>query len=202
MIYVNIAPIIWYSKHHNTVEVSSFGQGLLRLVSRQRWLSICGTSEMVLQRYFWKKVSCQELNYTYISGFHHLIHKTKQGVHKGTNMDEIYSRLGWILTSIYFPPLLLPSTVKIFEAPATLPLSFVAAPKTNYGTGGNTGLLKSWVTLKLVWFALAGRCCSRRGHDSPKKWAFPLPYFFSLFLLPLKMYFLVSSGRLLNPWAI
>ena len=35
---------------------------------------------------------------------------------------------------IYFAPLLLPSPVKIFEAPATLPLSFVAAPKINTNT--------------------------------------------------------------------
>ena len=33
-------------------------------------------------------------------GFHHLIHKTQQGVHKGTNMNERYSRLGWSLTAI------------------------------------------------------------------------------------------------------
>ena len=67
-------------------------------------------------------------------GFHHLIYKTQQGVHKGTNMNERYSRLGWSLTAIYFAPLLLPSPVKIFEAPSTLPLSFVAAPKTNPNT--------------------------------------------------------------------
>ena len=75
-------------------------------------------------------------------GFHHLMHKTKQWVHKGTIMNKIYSRLGWSLTAIYFAPLLLFSPVKIFEAPATLLLSFVAAPKTNPGTGGNAGLLK------------------------------------------------------------
>ena len=84
------------------------------------------------------------------SGFHHLIHKTKHGVHKGPNMNKIYSRLGWSLTAILFAPLLLPSPVKIFEAQTTLPLSFVAAPKTNPGTGGNAGLLKSWVMPKLV----------------------------------------------------
>ena len=50
---------------------------------------------------------------------------------KGTNMNEIYSKLGWSLRAVYFAPLLLPSPVKIFEAPATLPLSFVAAPKIN-----------------------------------------------------------------------
>ena len=37
-------------------------------------------------------------------GFHHLIHKTDQGVHKGTNMNERYSRLGWSLKAIYFCP--------------------------------------------------------------------------------------------------
>ena len=57
-------------------------------------------------------------------------------------MNEIYSRLGWSLTAIYFALLFLPIPVKIFEAPATLPLIFVAAPKTNTGTGGNAGLLK------------------------------------------------------------
>ena len=45
-------------------------------------------------------------------GFHHLIHKTKKGVHKGTNMNKIYSNLGLGLTEIYFAPLLLPSPVK------------------------------------------------------------------------------------------
>ena len=67
-------------------------------------------------------------------GFHHLIHKTQQGVHKGTNMNKIYSRLGWSLTAIYFAPSLLPSPVKIFEATTTLSLSFVAVPKTNPNT--------------------------------------------------------------------
>ena len=81
----------------------------------------------------------------------------KQGVHKGTNMNGIYSRLGWSLTEIYFASFLLPSPVKIFEALATLPLSFVVAPKINPGTGGNAGLLKYRATLKLVCFALAGR---------------------------------------------
>ena len=57
-------------------------------------------------------------------------------------MNKIYSKLGWSLTAIYFPPLLLPSPVKIFEAPVTLLLSFVLTPKTNPGTGGNTGLIK------------------------------------------------------------
>ena len=37
-------------------------------------------------------------------GFHHHIHKTDQGVHKGTNMNGIYSRLRWSLTEIYFCP--------------------------------------------------------------------------------------------------
>ena len=73
--------------------------------------------------------------------FHHLIHKIDQGVHKGTNMNEIYSRL----------------------------ISFVPAPKTKPGTGGNAGLLKSLAMLKLGCFALSGRCCYRRSHDSPKK---------------------------------
>ena len=30
-------------------------------------------------------------------------------------------------------------------------------------------LIKSWATLKLGCFALAGRCCYRSSHDSPKK---------------------------------
>ena len=42
-------------------------------------------------------------------------------------MNKIYSRLGWSLIAIYFALLLLPSLVKIFETPVTLPLSFVAA---------------------------------------------------------------------------
>ena len=56
-------------------------------------------------------------------------------------MNEIYSRLGWSLTEIYFASFL-PIPVKIFEAPATLPLSLVAAPKTNHGTGGNAWIIK------------------------------------------------------------
>ena len=84
-------------------------------------------------------------------------------------MNKRYSRLGWSLTAIYFAPLLLPSPVKIFEAPVTLPLSFVASPKTNPGTGGNAGLLKYQATLRLGFFALAGRYCFRRSHDSAKK---------------------------------
>ena len=51
-------------------------------------------------------------------------------------MNERYSRLGWSLTEIYFASLLLHSIVKIFEAPATLPLSFVAAPKQIPGQVG------------------------------------------------------------------
>ena len=39
--------------------------------------------------------------------------------------------------------------MKIFETPSTLPLSFVAAPKTNPGTGGHAGLIKYRATLKL-----------------------------------------------------
>ena len=39
-----------------------------------------------------------------LSGFHHLIHKTEQGLHKGTTMNGIYSRLGWSLMEIYFCP--------------------------------------------------------------------------------------------------
>ena len=84
-------------------------------------------------------------------------------------MNKRYSRLGWSLTEIYFAPLLLPSPVKIFEAPSILPLSFVAAPKTNPGTGGNAELLKSRATLNIGCFALSGRCCFQRSHDSPKK---------------------------------
>ena len=85
------------------------------------------------------------------------------------NMNKICSRLRWSLTATYFAPLLLPSPVKILEAPSTLPLSFVAAPKTNPGTGGNAGLLKARATLKLCCFALAGRFCYWRSHDSPEK---------------------------------
>ena len=59
--------------------------------------------------------------------------------------------------------------MKIFEMPSTLPLRFVAAPKTNPGMGGNEGLIESWATLKLDRFALAGRSCYRRSNDSPKK---------------------------------
>ena len=40
----------------------------------------------------------------WLGGFHHLIHKTYQGVHKGTNINERYSRLGWSLMAIYFCP--------------------------------------------------------------------------------------------------
>ena len=55
------------------------------------------------------------------------------------NINEIYSRIGWSLMAIYFAPLLLPSPVKIFEAPATLLLSFVAALKQNPGRVGTQG---------------------------------------------------------------
>ena len=59
--------------------------------------------------------------------------------------------------------------MKIFETSSTLPLGFVAAPKTNPGTGGNAGLIEYWATLKLDSFALAGRSCYRRSDESPKK---------------------------------
>ena len=80
-------------------------------------------------------------------------------------MNEIFSRLGLILTAIYFAPLLLPNAVKIFEAPSALLLSFVAAPKKNPGTGGNVGLLKSRATLNLGCFALTGCSCYQHSHD-------------------------------------
>ena len=59
--------------------------------------------------------------------------------------------------------------MKIFETPSTLPLGFVAAPKTDPGTGGNAGLIESRATLKLASFALDGRSCYRRSDNSPKK---------------------------------
>ena len=59
--------------------------------------------------------------------------------------------------------------MEIFETASTLPLGFVAAPKTNPGTGGNAGLIESRATLKLASFALAGRSCYRCSDDSPKK---------------------------------
>ena len=53
--------------------------------------------------------------------------------------------------------------------PSTIPLGFVAVPKTNPGTGGNAGLIESWAMLKLDSFALAGHSCYWRSDDSPKK---------------------------------
>ena len=95
--------------------------------------------------------------------------KHNRGGNKGMNTNEKCSRRGCSLTDIHFASLLLTSPVKIFEAPSTLPLSFVAAPKSNTGTGGNAGLLKYWATLKLGCFALAGCCCYWHNHESPKK---------------------------------
>ena len=83
-----------------------------------------------------ERIKC---TFYYKCGFHHLIHKTKQGVHKGKNINGIHSRLGWSLTAIYFATFLLPSPVKIFEAPATLRLSFLAAPKKILGRVGTQG---------------------------------------------------------------
>ena len=75
--------------------------------------------------------------------------------------------------------------MKIFETPSTFLLGFVAAPKTNPGTGGKAGLIEYRAMLKLDSFALAGRSCHLRSDDSPKNSGFQLPYNFRLFRLSL-----------------
>ena len=96
--------------------------------------------------------------------------------------------------------MLLPSPVKIFEAPSTLPLSFVVALKKNPGTGGNTGLIKSRATLKLGCFTLTGRSCYRRSDESQKNYHFNcLIIIFSFFVYSRSTFLLVSLVNVLVP---
>ena len=84
-------------------------------------------------------------------------------------MNGIYSRLGWSLTAIYFCPFSPPQSRENIRNAVHFTVRFVAAPKTNPGTGGNAGLIESRATLKLASFALAGHSCYRRSDDFPEK---------------------------------
>ena len=64
-------------------------------------------------------VSPPVLVLTATRGFHHIIHKTYQGLHKGKNMNERYSRLGWSLTEIYLCPFSPPQSRKHIRGAAT-----------------------------------------------------------------------------------
>ena len=70
-----------------------------------------------------------------LCGFHHLIHKKYQGVHKGTNMNERYSRLGWILTAIYSCPFAPPQSCENIRSAVHFTVKFYggASNKSRYG---------------------------------------------------------------------
>ena len=77
----------------------------------------------------------------------------------------------------------------------------MVAPKTNPGTGGNTGLIKSQLTLNLASFTPAGRSCYRRSDDSPEKSDHfnCLIIFFAFAIFPRSTYLLVSLVNFLVP---